>query len=287
MIHFIPHPVSDGLRAETEVHDRGVREEALEHLRAGSLETATLVSSFLATPEGLQYARALEKVPAGGRVLDIGVGGGQSSLYLAARGYRVTAVEPSRGLCRLVESLALAYRLPLEVVHCAAEYLDRLPACDFDACVFNASLHHCDDPAAALRNCYALLRPGGRIFLLNEPILRLHWSKARFARLLRERPQDLAHYGGNEHTYYYHEYVRMLRQAGFRRVRNRLSLRYEQPRTYLAFLRGNGLSGARILARRLYYHAVHGLSRTGPLGWPVLALMRRLSLLQSYFTARR
>lgn len=287
MIHRIPHPISTGLQTELEAHQLCLDDGALGRFMELYPTREELVQSFLAEASGLQYADALKDLPAGQRIVDIGVGFGHSSLFMAAKGYAVSAVEPSVGMCEVIEQRAQKYGLALDIYSVTAESLDRMPARDFDACAFNASFHHCDDPLLALRNCHKLLRPGGKIFLLNEPILQFYRSKAKFYRMLEENPDEIGHYGGNEHIYYHHEYLRMLREAGFRNIRSPISPRYVQPESYLAILERLHTAPRKIRLRRYYYGGVRMLTRVGPLGWPALAVLRRLSMLQSYFLAEK
>ncbi|MGN0658283.1 MAG: class I SAM-dependent methyltransferase, partial [Emergencia sp.] len=49
------------------------------------------------------YGRFLQKIPAGGRILDLGCGSGRDSRQFLDRGFRVTAVDGSAALCQLAE----------------------------------------------------------------------------------------------------------------------------------------------------------------------------------------
>jgi SAM-dependent methyltransferase len=283
MIHHIPHAVSAGLQTELQAHQRGIDDGALGRFLDKFPTKEDLVRGFLAEQAGEQYADAIKEIPKGSRLLDIGVGFGNSSLYLAAEGYAVSAVEPSEGMCDVIQTRAKKYDLGMDIYNVTGEALDRLPVNGFDACAFNASFHHCDDPMAALRNCRTLLRPGGQLFLLNEPVLQFYRSKAKFYRQLEEHPEEMGHYGGNEHIYYHGEYLRMLRDAGFRNIRCPISPRYANPKAYLAILEQQ--KAGKIGLRKLYYGGVHTLTRLGPLGRPGLAVLRKLSMLQSYYLA--
>jgi SAM-dependent methyltransferase len=285
MIHSVPHTTTPGLQRETALHDQNAPD--YQPIIACYPTAGAFLEHFADSPEGQQLAEVAARFPVPSRILDIGPGLGRSSIYLARQGHQVSAVEPALGLCRCLEQLSAAYGLPLNIYQVSAEGMDRLPDLAVDVCIFNASLHHCDDPLRALRNCHKLLVPRGKLFLLNEPQLRPFMSKARFYRLLEEKPRELAHYGGNEHIYYHREYRSLLKQAGFRQVRTFLAHRYLKAESYLQPLHERGVSAPKIMARRLYYRGVRTLCRSGWLGQPILEVMKRLSLLQSYFQASK
>ncbi len=286
MIYDIPHRVSDGLRRENEAHEEGHSGEQLA--RIPEIEEAERpLKAFLETAEGMQLVETMSQLSPNSLVLDIGPGEGNTSLLLAQRGHRVCVVEPSYCLCQVIEKRAEYYEVPITIYHVNAESLDHLPVRDFDACVFHASLHHCDDPVRALANCYDVLKDGGRAFLLNEPILQFYKSKKAFYRLLEEKPEELGHYGGNEHIYYFSEYLAMLREAGFESAKGHPSNRYVNPESYLRLLKKQNVPAKKIATRKVYYKLVQGLIRSGIVGKPALALLQRMSMLQAYFVAEK
>ena len=287
MIHTIPHVVSEGLRRENEIHMRTVPRWTCEQIKARYPTAEAFFDKFINRVEGLQFMRAVEALERGASVLDIGAGHGATSIYLAYHGHRVTVVEPSLAMCRYTERAAEAYGLPLDFYHCPAEAIHHLPGRGFDACVFNASLHHCDEPVRALRNCHVVLAPGGKVFVLNEPQLQLFRSKAWFRRQLRQGTLVTGDYGGNEHTYYHHEYVAMLREAGFAAIQDELSLRYLMPDSYLKFLQARGAKGIRLRSRKLYYTLIKNVCRARVCGTPAVYALKRLSLLQTHFSATK
>jgi len=159
-----------------------------------------------------------------GPLLDVGVGWGLTSAYLALKGFKVTSLDPSLESCQGLE--AFLKRLAIEAAVCCgtAEAMDEL-GYDFDYVVFWSSLHHCDDPLAALQNAYKFLHPGGWL-VLYEPVLRFFRTKKWFYRMMEKDPQKIGHYGGNEHIYRYGEYLHLLTQAGFNNISATPSLRY-------------------------------------------------------------
>lgn len=71
-------------------------------------------------------------------------------------------------------------------------------------------LHHNDRDALkrSLGELYRVLKPGGRLLMMNEPM--------RFPlNLKRDHGREVASFDGNEHVYFFHEYYRAIRRAGF------------------------------------------------------------------------
>jgi 2-polyprenyl-3-methyl-5-hydroxy-6-metoxy-1,4-benzoquinol methylase len=205
----------------------------------------------------------------GKRVLDVGVGSGITSAYLAALGSRVTCVEPSAEICAAMEPFFERLELEISIVCGTGESIDQIGE-EFDSVVFWSSLHHCDDPFTALKHASAVLRPGGLVFLF-EPVLRFYRSKKWFYRMLETQPGKVGHYGGNEHIYRYHEYVEMLRAAAFTVVAAQPSRKYAmRPK------RASWDTGARWLMKRAYYRGVRSVAVTAS---PVTRLLLRASIL--------
>lgn len=75
-------------------------------------------------------------------------------------------------------------------------------------------LHHNDRPGMtrALREIHRVLRPGGSLLVINEP---LRWPTD----LKRDHGAEVAQFDGNEHVYFFPEYLWMARRAGFRSIR--------------------------------------------------------------------
>ncbi|WP_340645578.1 class I SAM-dependent methyltransferase [Phenylobacterium sp.] len=98
----------------------------------------------------------LAALPVGGRVLDLGCGGGQDSEVMLAHGFEVTATDGSPGLARIAQArLGQPVRIQL------FEDLDDEAA--FDGIWANASLLHVPTPGLAkiLGRVHRALRPGG------------------------------------------------------------------------------------------------------------------------------
>jgi SAM-dependent methyltransferase len=108
----------------------------------------------------------LPEAPA--HVLDLGCGGGWTSVFLAKRGYHVVGQDIAQDMIDLAnENLALnALEGKLSFVCSDFEALDFEER--FDAAIFFDSLHHSDDEGLAIRSVYRALKPGG-ILITHEP----------------------------------------------------------------------------------------------------------------------
>ena len=110
--------------------------------------------------------RLIEKYfPRTGRVCDIGAGPGRYTVWLAQRGYAVTAVELSEGLLeRARTALKDAGCTAEQLVRGDARDLSELPSSSFDAGLLLGPLYHLVDPpgrAAALGELRRVLKGGG------------------------------------------------------------------------------------------------------------------------------
>ncbi len=198
--------LSAGVLAESEV--LGAMEDSHRKMRAASSAEEYWKSSGSMAP--YEYETLLAELPKGAKILDVGVGFGHSSVFLAAKGYTVVAVEPAISLCELIRDAAAKFDLDLQVVQGVGEDLSNLKAADFDAVIFNASLHHCDDPVRAISEACSCLKPGSKIFLVNEFKLKPWETQKGFYKKLNIDPVGMGHYGGNEHAYHNSQYVNML-----------------------------------------------------------------------------
>jgi SAM-dependent methyltransferase len=159
------------------------------------------------------YRRALGRAPLAalrrlppGRLLDVGAGRGDLGVVIAARGWRVTGLEPSTEAC--AEGNARGVRMVEgTLAHIEADELEA----DYDVVVFQHSLEHVVEPLADLLRARELLRPGGRL-LVTLPNFG-SWQSRRFgsAWLHLDLPRHRSHFtaAGLE---------RLLRRSGFERV---------------------------------------------------------------------
>jgi SAM-dependent methyltransferase len=112
------------------------------------------------------FARLLDdSIPGDARIVEIGCGTGQTSLYLARADRIVVALDLSREALRL--GAAAAARYGVERVAFVEADLTRLPLKEgaFDLVYCSGVLHHTPDPRAAFARVATAVRPGGVIVI--------------------------------------------------------------------------------------------------------------------------
>ena len=99
------------------------------------------------------------------RVLDVGCGGGLLSEALAGEGAVVTAIDLSPELPKVARLHGLETGVSVDYRQQPVEALATEAPGSFDAVTCMEMLEHVPDPAAIIRACAELLRPGGRLYL--------------------------------------------------------------------------------------------------------------------------
>jgi len=102
---------------------------------------------------------------AGKTIVDIGCGGGILTEAMAKEGANVTGIDLSDKVLKVAVMHSFESGVPVRYEKLSAEDLaEREPeSCDIVTCM--EMLEHVPDPAAIVRACAALTKPGGRIFL--------------------------------------------------------------------------------------------------------------------------
>lgn len=127
-------------------------------------------------------------------ILDLGAGNGWLSHRLTKLGHGLVAVD---WLDDEDDGLGARRHYPVQFTCVQADF-DRLPFAtrQFDAVIFNASLHYVADLAASLSKAHKLLKPNGQMFVMDSPTFHLDSSGQR---MLNEHIQRLsADYGLRE-----------------------------------------------------------------------------------------
>jgi ubiquinone/menaquinone biosynthesis C-methylase UbiE/DNA-binding transcriptional ArsR family regulator len=154
-------------RQRLEQIKRARAEAAAAYFRANAAQWGTIRSLYVDESE---VERALlDLVPAGetSALLDIGTGTGRMLEILAPRAEHAVGIDTSR------EMLTIA-RVNLEragLRNCSIRQGDMyqlpLPGASFDTVVIHQVLHYADRPAAAIQEASRVLRPGGRLLIVD------------------------------------------------------------------------------------------------------------------------
>src|SRR3954452_12697570 len=125
------------------------------------------------------WARALAHLLPPLDVADLGCGEGNLTIEASRFARRVIAVDRSEAV--LTRGRALARRRRVSNIEWKRGTLDKLPLADasVDVAMLSQALHHADDPATAVREAVRILRPAGRLLVLD---LRRHdqeWVRER------------------------------------------------------------------------------------------------------------
>src|SRR5437588_554860 len=124
------------------------------------------LSWFRARAERSEFARLIDRgIPGDARVVEIGCGTGQMSLYLARADRVIIGADLTRASLTL--AAAAARRFGLDQVQFIETDLHNpgLRAGAFDVVYSSGVLHHAPDPSAAFARIARLARPGGIIVL--------------------------------------------------------------------------------------------------------------------------
>jgi SAM-dependent methyltransferase len=152
-----------------------------------------LVRECFEAPTALenQFILKLMGSVSGKKLLDIGAGLGESSVYFAARGAQVTVVDISPQMVETALSLGRSHGLELQGIVSGAEDL-KLPAAAYDIIYIANTIHHVHDRALLFEQMSRALKPGGMFFsydpLAYNPVINLYRRMATNVRTLDESP---------------------------------------------------------------------------------------------------
>lgn len=174
MPHGHTHDDHHPTHAHGHAHDQGL---------AGFLRYASMLPRMWKSDVSEAVVALVNPKP-GERVIEIGAGMGAAMVPAARTGAHVTAVDPTPYMRRILRVRSLAHGGPWRISVCdgAAEHL---PIADASAdAVFTVNtMHHWSDLDRALFEIRRVLRPGGRVVLVDEDFENpAHPSHEQFAR---------------------------------------------------------------------------------------------------------
>jgi 2-polyprenyl-3-methyl-5-hydroxy-6-metoxy-1,4-benzoquinol methylase len=102
-------------------------------------------------------------------VLDLGAGWGNTSVWLARMGYRVTAVDIEPRFVELIRERSRRKELNVEVVQADFQIVQSFDR-TWDAVLFFESFHHCADHRALVASLDRVVAPDGKVIFAAEPI---------------------------------------------------------------------------------------------------------------------
>ena len=138
---------------------------------ASQTDVAALdVRSAFEAPTAMENEFILELLGplAGKKLLDIGAGLGESSVYFALRGAQVTCTDLSPLMVESAAQLAHLHGVTVETTVSAAEHLN-VPSDQFDIVYVANAIHHVTDKRALFEQVHRALKPGG-IFVSLDPL---------------------------------------------------------------------------------------------------------------------
>jgi 2-polyprenyl-3-methyl-5-hydroxy-6-metoxy-1,4-benzoquinol methylase len=148
--------------------------------------------------------------PAPARILDLGCGGGWTSLFYARHGHDVTGQDIAPDMIDLSRENATLNGLADRIRFLCSDFEGLEQEGHYDAAIFYDALHHAEDEGAAIRSAWRALKPGG-ILITHEPG-EGHSQSA-------ESIEAMAKFAVNERDMPPHLIIARGKEAGFTRFR--------------------------------------------------------------------
>ena len=163
----------------------------------------------------LRWARRVKMLSShlrpGMTVLELGCGTGYFTQELARSGADVVAIDVSPELLEIARSNCSAPNIRYQIENA---YALSYPEAVFDSVVGSSVLHHLEI-AAALRNIYRVLKPGGTIYFTEPNMLNPQIAIQKNVPLIKQKLGD----SPDETAFFRWPLRRLLKQTGYRDVR--------------------------------------------------------------------
>jgi ubiquinone/menaquinone biosynthesis C-methylase UbiE len=131
----------------------------------------------------------------GKKLLDIGAGLGESSVYFALRGASVTTVDLSPQMVETALALGKKFGVELQGIVSSGEFLN-VPEETYDLIYVANTIHHVQDRDRLFSQMQRALKPGGRFFsydpLAYNPVINVYRRMATDVRTPDESPLTVA-----------------------------------------------------------------------------------------------
>ncbi|MDQ1410167.1 MAG: hypothetical protein QOJ41_1902 [Acidobacteriaceae bacterium] len=181
--------------AETALHDR---EAAFHDAWASDTKLSDiLVRECFEAPTAMENQFILQRMGdlRGKKLLDIGAGLGESSVYFALQGADVTTVDISPQMVETALKLGARFGVKLQGLVSGGEALN-LPEAAYDIIYIANTIHHVQDRALLFEQMHRALKPGGRFFsydpLAYNPAINIYRRMASEVRTPDESPLTTA-----------------------------------------------------------------------------------------------
>ena len=181
-------PIAQLHDRETEFHNEWARSVPLEKIA---------VREAFESPAAFENRFILRKMGdiRGLRLLDVGAGLGESSVYFALQGAKVTATDLSPGMVETAVNLAKFHGVSIAGVVSPGEVLN-VPDGHFDLVYIANTIHHIGDRHGLFKQLRRVLKPGGRFFSIDplayNPVINLYRRMATKVRTPDEMPLTTA-----------------------------------------------------------------------------------------------
>jgi len=173
--------------------ERQASEEAFHDDWAKSMDIdEILVRESFESPTALENQYVVQQMGdvSGKRILELGCGAGEGSVYFALKGADTVATDISTGMIDVVHRVAAKYGVKVEAMKMTAETLE-FPDASFDMVYGNGVLHHVDFHKA-VQEASRVLKPGGKAIFIEplsyNPVINVYRHIAKTVRTPDERP---------------------------------------------------------------------------------------------------
>jgi len=168
-------------------------EEAFHDEWAKSMDLdEILVRESFEAPTALENQYVIKQLGdlTGKKVLELGCGAGEGSVYFATKGADAVATDISSGMVEVVHRVAAKYGVQVQAHRMTAEKIE-YPDQSFDVVYGNGVLHHVDFHKA-VQEASRVLRPGGKAVFIEplsyNPVINVYRHIAKTVRTPDERP---------------------------------------------------------------------------------------------------